>query len=124
MKNLTLTSLTALALLFAAATCNAQNRDRPQAMTAHTEGMRGGPDGHRVEADRDHRHRPAVIVVGVPVFVGPAYVPYFPASMPGYLDQAAPGSYQTIDGFWYYCPDPAGYFPAVGDCPKGWRLVP
>jgi hypothetical protein len=124
MKNLTLTSFTALALVFAAATCNAQDRDRPQAMTAHTEGMHRGPDGHRAELDRDHRRRPAVIVVGVPIFVGPAYAPYFPASVPGYGDQAALSSYQTIDGFWYYCPDPAGYFPDVAECPNGWRLVP
>jgi len=99
MKNLTLTSFTALALLFAAATCNAQDRDRPQAMTAHTEGMHRGPDGHRAELD-------------------------FPASVPGYGDQAALSSYQTIDGFWYYCSDPAGYFPDVPECPNGWRLVP
>jgi hypothetical protein len=120
MKNLTLTSFTALALLFAAATCNAQDRDRPQAMTAHTEGMHRGPDGHRGELDRDHKRRPAVIVVGVPIFVGPAYAPYSPA----YGDQAALSSYQTIDGFWYYCSDPAGYFPDVAECPNGWRLVP
>ena len=27
--------------------------------------------------------------------------------------------------YWYYCPDPQGYYPKVSACPKGWlRVVP
>lgn len=26
-------------------------------------------------------------------------------------------------GYWYYCPDPAGYYPYVPSCPKGWMTV-
>lgn len=27
--------------------------------------------------------------------------------------------------FWYYCPDPQGYYPYVNQCPKGWlKVVP
>lgn len=25
--------------------------------------------------------------------------------------------------YWYYCPDPAGYYPYVSACPKGWMTV-
>jgi hypothetical protein len=27
-------------------------------------------------------------------------------------------------GFWYYCRDPAGYYPSVAECPQGWVKVP
>jgi hypothetical protein len=25
--------------------------------------------------------------------------------------------------YWYYCPDPQGYYPYVNQCPKGWMKV-
>lgn len=33
---------------------------------------------------------------------------------------AAPAAVQ----FWYYCPDPAGYYPAVAACRYDWQRVP
>lgn len=28
-------------------------------------------------------------------------------------------------GYWYYCPSPPGYYPAIKKCPNGWmRVVP
>ena len=28
------------------------------------------------------------------------------------------------ESFWYYCRNPAGYYPSVPDCPEGWPPVP
>ena len=25
--------------------------------------------------------------------------------------------------YWYYCQDPAGYYPYVKECPRGWQPV-
>jgi hypothetical protein len=36
-----------------------------------------------------------------------------------YIQQAPPPK----ERFWYYCPDPQGYYPKVEKCPKGWMKV-
>ena len=38
----------------------------------------------------------------------------------GYYDYSQPYSSQT----WYYCSDPAGYYPYVTQCNTGWQSVP
>jgi hypothetical protein len=38
----------------------------------------------------------------------------------GYYDYSQPYSSQT----WYYCADPAGYYPYVTQCNTGWQAVP
>ena len=38
----------------------------------------------------------------------------------GYYDYSQPSSSQT----WYYCSDPAGYYPNVTQCNTGWQAVP
>ena len=38
----------------------------------------------------------------------------------GYYDYSQPYSSQT----WYYCSDPAGYYPYVTQCNTGWQAVP
>jgi hypothetical protein len=38
----------------------------------------------------------------------------------GYYDYSQPYSPQT----WYYCSDPAGYYPYVTQCNTGWQTVP
>ena len=38
----------------------------------------------------------------------------------GYYDYSQPYSSQT----WYYCSDPAGYYPYVTQCNAGWQAVP
>jgi hypothetical protein len=95
---------------------NAQDREWPHAGTPRMEGMRQGEGSHKGDGDRGHGRRPAIIVVGVPVFIGPAYSSYYLAPP---LD-----AYRTLDGFYYYCAEPAGYYPFVQDCLNGWRLVP
>ena len=38
----------------------------------------------------------------------------------GYYDYSQPYASQT----WYYCYDPAGYYPYVTQCNTGWQAVP
>jgi hypothetical protein len=38
----------------------------------------------------------------------------------GYYGYSQPDSSQT----WYYCSDPAGYYPYVTQCNTGWQAVP
>jgi len=38
----------------------------------------------------------------------------------GYYGSSQPYSAQT----WYYCSDPAGYYPYVTQCNTGWQAVP
>lgn len=30
---------------------------------------------------------------------------------------------QPQENYWYYCPDPQGYYPYVQSCPEGWMKV-
>ena len=72
--------------------------------------------------DGKHSHRVAAIIVYVPV--GWAYAPYYLPSLPDYVDADPPANaYRDLSGFYYWCPDPAGYYPYTIDCPIGWRLV-
>jgi hypothetical protein len=43
------------------------------------------------------------------------YAPYY-----GYYGYSQPYSSQT----WYYCSNPAGYYPYVAQCNTGWQPVP
>jgi hypothetical protein len=60
---------------------------------------------------------------------GPPAYPYYwgpPAVIqenpPVYIQPAPRGDEQI---YWYYCPDPRGYYPYVKQCPGGWmRVVP
>ena len=45
-----------------------------------------------------------------------AYPPVVVAP-PAYIPPATPGPY------WWYCDNPAGYYPYVRSCPSGWRPV-
>jgi hypothetical protein len=65
---------------------------------------------------------------------GPAYLPSttvvtVPTSPPVYIEQqTAPpvstGGSPFETGWWYYCKNPAGYYPYVERCPDGWTKVP
>jgi hypothetical protein len=42
---------------------------------------------------------------------------------PEYVQQAPQP--QPAQQYWYFCPDPQGYYPYVKKCPKGWlKVVP
>jgi len=60
------------------------------------------------------------------------YYPYYPSYVqpPVSMEEAPETEVQPPPPveeplYWYYCPDPAGYYPDVPRCPKGWlRVVP
>ena len=106
----------AVTLLGGTAISNAQDRQRPYAAVPQMDGARRTDAPRKSDGDRDHLRRPAVVVVAVPIFVGPAYGSYYQSPS---ID-----AYRTLDGFYYYCTEAANYYPAVQDCPNGWRLVP
>ena len=64
----------------------------------------------------------------------PYYYPYYgyPYSYPSYvypysayppLDNQLPVPSEPQQSYWYYCQDPQGYYPYVGNCPGGWQQV-
>jgi hypothetical protein len=59
-----------------------------------------------------------------PFYVGPPAVVQRPIiiqeSPPIYVEQAPS---RDGESYWYYCPDPQGYYPYVKRCPKGWERV-
>jgi len=72
---------------------------------------------------RHHPHKVIAILVFVPGSVNMPYAYYGPAA-PAYVDQDPPdGAYRELNGFYYWCTDPPGYYPYQPDCPNGWRLV-
>ncbi len=73
--------------------------------------------------------------IGIPLGVapgpwwwGPPYA--YPYAAPPVIEQPAPVYEQTTPpapqpAYWYYCPNPQGYYPYISQCPSGWmRVVP
>jgi hypothetical protein len=66
-----------------------------------------------------------------PGFVDPyPYYPYYPYyPQPPVVVQETPDIFIQPPAkakqikYWYFCPDPIGYYPDVGKCPKGWLKV-
>ena len=68
---------------------------------------------------------------GIPLWVGPGpwwgpYPYYYPAppmavQPPTVYEQAAPPVQAPT--YWYYCPNPQGYYPYIQQCPNGWMQV-
>ncbi len=61
-----------------------------------------------------------------PYYSYPSY-PYNPAppvinqqQSPVYVE---PAPQQEEQNYWYYCPNPQGYYPYIQQCPKGWLKV-
>ena len=40
------------------------------------------------------------------------------------VPQPPPPQPQALPPTWYYCDNPAGYYPYVPECPSGWKTVP
>jgi hypothetical protein len=58
---------------------------------------------------------------------GPAY-PYYYAAPPVVVPEAPPVYIQPElppqrPYYWYYCPNPPGYYPYIKECPPGWMTV-
>ncbi len=61
-----------------------------------------------------------------PWWWGPGY-PYYYASPPVVVQESPPVYIQqqppAQPAYWYYCQNPAGYYPYVKTCPSGWMTV-
>ena len=83
-------------------------------------GFHGGSASHG--GDRSHhdgRFHDRGVFVGPPIIFGPEYYPYGYSDPYGY-------SYPYGDGsgsIYWYCRDPAGYYPDVQTCTSGWVQV-
>lgn len=93
-------------------------------------GHGGWQGGHVRYGGWHHRWYGAGAFVGVPLFWGPRYVygppayvvpPVYPSSAPVLV--GPPQDYVQPQQSWYYCQDPAGYYPSVPECPGGWAPV-
>ncbi|MBU4261882.1 MAG: hypothetical protein KKC76_08395 [Proteobacteria bacterium] len=51
----------------------------------------------------------------------PVYVT--PPQPPVYIERPQAESAAPQQVYWYYCTDPAGYYPTVKECPGGWLQV-
>jgi hypothetical protein len=77
----------------------------------HNDGGFGGNAGHyggKFGGNGRHYGR------GLGFYGLPYYSPYYvyPLTIP-----------QRQTNYWYYCPDPEGYYPDVEECPDGWQRV-
>ena len=62
--------------------------------------------------------------IGVPLF--PPYYAYPPPPVvyaPPVMYAAPPVVVSQPQQYWYYCDNPAGYYPQVPECPTPWRPV-
>jgi hypothetical protein len=92
------------------------------------EGYDHGPGvGERGRGERrdfhEHRYFRAYggVIGAVPLWGEPPI--YY--SPPAYIEQQPPVYIDQGSGYWYYCPDPAGYYPNIQNCRRGWlRVVP
>lgn len=51
------------------------------------------------------------------------FQPYVPSESPAYTEPELQGRAPAPQTYWYYCTDPAGYYPYVGTCSKPWVRV-
>ncbi len=102
---------------------------------SYADGRHGG-GWHRGGHHHGGRHggwRAPVVFVGPRFFVGPPafYYPrpyvYAPAVVvaapPVVVAAPAPPVYTQSAQYWYYCQNPAGYYPSVPQCPSQWLQV-
>lgn len=69
-----------------------------------------------------HHHARTSVLIAGPLFYPwwyPWPAPYYAPPPQVYVEQGDP------NGYWYYCADPAGYYPTVDQCAGGWvRVLP
>jgi hypothetical protein len=67
-----------------------------------------------------HGHGHGRVIIAAPFILRPPIV----VAPPFYLEQNPPAYIeQGTDYFYYYCPDPPGYYPDIQTCPTGWLQV-
>jgi len=71
-------------------------------------------EGHH--GTHHHIHRPVVI------WPAPFLIPWYDYPSPLAYENA-PAYVQQGANYWYYCPDPNGYYPDIQNCSKQWLLI-
>ena len=108
MQKLAIACIAAFAVLGGIGATNAQ---------MHGGGGHGG-GGFHGGGFHDHSHRS--FFIGAPIVFGPGYYPYDYSYPYGY---SYPYESQDSGANYWYCPNPAGYYPNVQTCPSGWLQV-
>ena len=92
----------------------------------HGGGFHGGFHDHGGSHDHHGFHRHHHFHGGFGIFLGPVWGPwpydYYPP--PTYFNQEPPAYIDQAQSFWYYCPNPSGYYPYIQSCPEPWQHVP
>ena len=111
---------TAFALgLLAAQPAIADERWHEHGGPHHHEGWEHWREGHWIHAWREGRDG-WWWVLGPNWYFYPA--PIYPYPEPPVVVVTPPP--QIPPQYAYYCPNPAGYYPTLPQCPMGWQLVP
>lgn len=133
-------------VLGAALTCGAvvaQGRGGPSGRGGgHWSGYHGVAPGHWRAGQPGAWFRGGWVGPGVSFYVGPGwwgwpypyphpvaypgypYPVYVPADPPVYLEGPQTSTEAPAPAnYWYYCPDPAGYYPYVQQCRQPWLTV-
>lgn len=66
---------------------------------------------------------PLGLVVSVPVQVMGQSVPAGVPPVVAYVERGPDPEQPPAPGYWYWCDEPEGWFPQVGQCPGGWQPV-
>src|SRR5690242_12579894 len=128
MRKLAIACIAACAVLGGIGSANAQMHDGSHPGGGGFHGGESGVshafhDGHGFHDGRgfhhDGRFHGHGVFVGPPIIFGPGYYPYG-YSVP--YDYSYPYDDETGSIYWY-CRDPAGYYPDVQACPGGWEQV-
>ena len=111
MQKFAITCIAACAVFGVVGTANAQMHGASHAGEGgfHDGGASHGGGG--IHHDRGFHGRG--VFIGPPIILGPGYDPY------GYSYPY--GDY--LGSIYWYCPDPAGYYPDVQTCPSAWLQV-
>lgn len=99
---------------------------------AHSGGFHGGHGFHGsggFHSGRFRRGASVGVIIGAPLLLPYYYPPYpqvglAPNGPPIYIEQQGsnvPPNAQAA--YWYYCSDPEGYSPSVGQCNAPWEQV-
>jgi hypothetical protein len=95
----------------------------------------GALAGSPAWADHGHRHGGVSLGINLGIPVGPWYYPpyYYPyppliAVQPSptvYIEKGVEAAVAPApsSNYWYYCPNPQGYYPYVRECQSGWMTV-
>ena len=90
----------------------------------HGGGFRAGGFREGFRGNRFHRGLYGGLAVGLGGVYAPFAYDYYSAYADyyGYPDYGDEQPYTAQ--YWYYCSDPAGYYPFVAQCNTGWQAVP